>query len=365
MNEEDALLALHLVPNLGPVKIRGLINRFESAFRAIHAASEELQSVDGIGPEIARSIKIASRSGEWEAELRRVINAGAWILTQNDPRYPKSLRQIPNAPVLLQVLGTLTEADQHAIGLVGSRQCTFYGTECAKRFGYQLAYAGFTVVSGLARGIDTAAHLGALAAKGRTVAVIGSGLAELYPPENRVLAERIAKQGAIVSEFPMGYPPSAQTFPYRNRIVAGWCNGLVVVEAGLKSGALITANLAAEQGRHVYAIPGPIDRASSAGSNRLIQQGAKLITGAEDILEDLSDLFPALRSGKINTPKPEEPTGSPQETTLLEALADNERGIDELVEKTGLPPSQIGATLLALELKKKVQVLPGNWYRRI
>ncbi|MEI6714311.1 MAG: DNA-processing protein DprA [Verrucomicrobiota bacterium] len=365
MNEEDSLLALHLVPNLGPVRTRSLISSFGSANKALNASHQQLNQIQGIGPELVRGIQHAAQSGEWETELRRIINAGAWILTDKDARYPNLLRQLPNAPILLQVIGTLTEADQHAIAIVGSRQSTFYGNECAKRFSYQLAYAGFTIVSGLARGIDTAAHLGAMAAKGRTIAVIGSGLGELYPPENRNLAERITKQGAIVSEFPMGFPPTPQTFPYRNRIVAGWSTGLLVVEAGLKSGALITANIASEQGRQVYAIPGPIDRTSSAGTNHLIQQGAKLVTSCEDILEELQDMFSCLKNGTHPVTPKDEPPPSPQEAALLEALHENDRPIDELVEHTGLAPAQVGAALLSLELKQKVRSLPGQWYRRV
>ncbi len=366
MNEEDALLALHLIPNLGPVRIRSLLANFGSALETISAQQSALERAPGIGFETANSILRAAQSEDWVEERRRLLNLGGWVLTDQDPRYPLALKQIANAPILLQVLGTLTPHDQHALAIVGSRQATFYGTECAKRFGYQLAYAGFCVVSGLARGIDTAAHLGALAAQGRTIAVIGSGLAEMYPPENRLLAERIAKNGAVISEFPVGFPPSPQTFPYRNRIVAAWGSGILVVEAGLKSGALITANLATENGRQVYAIPGPIDRASSAGSNRLIQQGAKLVTGSEDILEDLQDLFPTLRNGSnTSSNSSNESPVSPQETALLEALSGTERGMDELIEHTGLPASQVGAALMSLELKRKVRALPGQCFRKL
>lgn len=366
MNEEDALLALHLIPNLGPVRIRALIHAFGSAMQTLRSGSDTLESVPSIGPDLANAIPRAAQSGDWMEERRRMLNLGAWVLSDQDPRYPEPLRHLPNAPILLQVLGTLQPGDQHALGIVGSRQATFYGTECAKRFGYQLAYAGFTIVSGLARGIDTAAHLGALAAQGRTLAIIGSGLCELYPPENRVLAERIAKNGAVISEFPCGFPPSPQTFPYRNRIVAGWSRGLLVVEAGLKSGALITANLAAENGRQVYAIPGPIDRTSSAGTNRLIQQGAKLVTGSEDILEDLQELFPSLQSGSlIKNDREDALTASPQEAALLQALDSSERAVDELIESTGLPPAQVGAALLSLELKRKIRALPGQCYRKL
>ena len=365
MNEEDALLALHLVPNLGPVRIRRLLSQFSSGKGVLAATPEALEAVQGISHEMAASIAAAGTNGEWEAEKRRFTSLGAWLLTENDPRYPACLKQLANAPVLLQVLGTLTESDQHAIGVVGSRHCTYYGTECAKRFGYQLAYAGLTVVSGLARGIDTAAHLGALAAKGRTIAVIGSGLGDLYPPENRAIAERIAKRGAVVSEFPMEFPPNPQTFPYRNRVVAGWSKGLLVVEAGMKSGALITANLALDNGRQVYAIPGPIDRSSSGGTNRLIQQGAKLVAGPEDILEDLQELFPVPRNGSRPDGGESDRATSPQETLLLDALKSTERAVDELIQSTGLPAAQVGAALLSLELKHRVKALPGQWYRRL
>ena len=192
---------------------------------------------------------------------------------------------------MLYVWGELTPADARSVGVVGSRQCSFYGTETAKKLSYQLATAGFTVFSGLARGIDTAAHQGAVAAKGRTVAVLGCGLNQIYPPENFALAERIADgNGAVVTEFPMGAPPDRTTFPMRNRIISGCSMGLLVIEAGFQSGALISANQAAEQGRTVFAVPGQIDRPGSQGTNRLIQQGAKLVMDAEDILEELTAL---------------------------------------------------------------------------
>jgi len=215
----------------------------------------------------------------------------------------------------------------------------------------------------LARGIDTAAHQGALAANGRTIGVIGSGLSDLYPPENRGLAEKIADSGAVVSEFPMTFPPSPQTFPYRNRIVAGWGTGSLVVEAGLNSGALITANQALEHGRLVYAVPGPIDRPSSAGSNRLIQQGAKLVTSAADILDDLQSLFPVknVPLGPVKT------TGdlSKEELAVLEALEEGESGLDMLVAKTRLPSSTLSSTLLALEIKRLVKQLPGQQFTKL
>jgi DNA processing protein len=235
--------------------------------------------------------------------------------------------------------------------------------ECAKKLSYQLAYAGLTVVSGLARGIDTAAHQGALAANGRTVAVIGSGLMELYPPENAGLAEKIAQSGAVVSEFPMTFPPSPQTFPYRNRIVAGWGSGLLIVEAGLKSGALITASQAIEHGRLVYAVPGQIDRPTAAGSNRLIQQGAKLVSSANDILDDLNSLFPAMAAAQPISNRAE--TLSADEKTVLALVDLSETSMDDIVGKSGLPTSKVSSTLLALEMKRLVKKLPGQLFVKL
>lgn len=361
MNEDLALLALHLVPNLGPVRIRRLRDHFGSASSALRATVPELAHLQGISTELAISIKNASNGDQAERELGQLSFLGGWLLSDENPLYPTALRQLHNAPVLMQALGSLLESDRHSIGVVGSRQSTFYGTEYAKRFSYRLASHGLTIISGLARGIDTAAHQGALAAQGRTVAVIGSGLGYMYPPENKVLAERIAQNGAVLSEFPFESPPNPQTFPYRNRIVAGWSTDLLVVEAGEKSGALITANLALEQGRQVYAIPGQIDRPTSAGTNRLIQQGAKLVTCAEDILDEMQELLRPSTNGSSKLPPL---LMAPEESLLLEALATGEKAIDDLVDVTGLSASKVSSTLLSLEMKRRVRPLPGQWWCR-
>src|SRR5882762_6980675 len=291
MNATEACIALNMLPTVGPVRLRKLLEVFREPQQVLVAKRSELRKVEGIGNEVADQISTWESTVDLAAELERVRDFGATVITQESPSYPRPLREIHAPRIVLYVWGELQERDHHAIGVIGARRTTHYGMESAKKLAYQLAYAGLTVVSGLARGIDTAAHQGALAAKGRTVAVIGSGLAKLYPPENTGLAEKIAASGAVISEFPMTFPPSPQTFPYRNRIVAGWGSGVLVVEAGLTSGALITANQALDHGRLVYAVPGQIDRPTSAGSNRLIQQGAKLITSAGDILDDLQILF--------------------------------------------------------------------------
>jgi DNA processing protein len=320
--------------------------------------------VEGVADAIADAIAQWEQQIDLPAELARIRDFGAQVITSESAEYPRALREIYNPPIVLYVWGTLTERDQRAISVVGSRKTSHYGLECAKKLSYQIAYAGFTVVSGLARGIDTAAHQGALAANGRTVGVIGSGLMDLYPPENLALAEKIAASGAVVSEYPMTFPPSPQTFPYRNRIVAGWGSGSLVVEAGLNSGALITANQALEQGRLVYAVPGPIDRPTCAGTNRLIQQGAKLVMSAADILDDLQSLLPApalVRNPLARTA----PELTPVERAVLEALAEGETGIDLLVSKTRLPTQQLSSTLLALEMKRLVKQLPGQQFARL
>lgn len=352
-----------MVPEMGPVRLRRLLEAFGSPQRVLLARADELQRVPGIGPEGASAIVHWQDAVDLQAELTRIAAFGANVLTAADPAYPPLLREIHNPPLVLYVWGQLTEQDRHALSIVGSRKTSHYGLECAKKLAYQLAYAGLTVVSGLARGIDSAAHQGALAAKGRTVAVIGSGLMNLYPPENLALAERIAASGAVVTEFPMTLAPDRTTFPQRNRIVSGWSDGLLVVEAGLKSGALITAGQAGEQGRSVYAIPGPIDRPTSAGSNRLIQQGAKLVMAAEDILDDLQILLP---EKPVLNPTPGRTIAfAGNEKAVYDAIEEEETPIDAIIAKSGLPPGAVSSTLLALQIKRLVKQLPGQHFVKL
>ena len=352
-----------MIPMLGPVRMRRLLDALETPQRILCAKSTELRRVDGVGPEVAESIAAWEQKIDLAAELDRVAAFGAHVITQSDPLYPPLLREIHNSPIVLYVWGALTERDRHSISIVGSRKTTHYGLESAKKLSYQLAYSGLTVVSGLARGIDTAAHQGALAAKGRTVAVIGSGLMKLYPPENQALAEKIAESGAVVSEFPMTVSPDPQNFPQRNRIVSGWSDGLLVVEAGLNSGALITANQAADQGRNVYAIPGQIDKPTSAGSNRLIQQGAKLVMSSADILDDLEMLLPEkpqLQSSPARTVQ-----FSENERAVYDAIGENETAIDTIIANSNLPVGVVSSTLLALEMKRLVKQLPGQHFVKL
>lgn len=363
MTDTEACIALNMVPNLGPVRLRKLLEAFETPQRVLQARAAELRVVDGVGQELAAAIAAWEQHVDLAAELRHIADFGAHVVTQASPEYPRELREIYNPPILLYVWGTLEPRDHRAISVVGSRKTSHYGLECAKRLSYQIAYAGLTVVSGLARGIDTAAHQGALAAQGRTVAVIGSGLMDLYPPENHGLAEKIAQSGAVVSEFPMTFPPDRQTFPYRNRIVAGWGAGLLVVEAGLKSGALITAGQAIEHGRLVYAVPGPIDRPTSMGSNRLIQQGAKLVMSASDVLDDLNTLLPPSAAAPAAGASA---TGlSADEAAILAVIETSETPLDTVVAKSGLPMPKVSSTLLALEMKRLVRQLPGQQFVKL
>ena len=221
MTGTEACIALNMVPNLGPVRLRKLLEVFETPARILLARASELKTVDGIGKEVAEGIATWESHVDLAAELKRIEDFGARVVMRDSPDYPRELREIHNPPIVLYVWGTLTPRDHRAISVVGSRKTSHYGLECAKKLSYQIAYAGLTVVSGLARGIDTSAHQGALAAQGRTIAVIGSGLMDLYPVENAGLAEKIAESGAVVSEYPMTFPPARENFPYRNRIEIG------------------------------------------------------------------------------------------------------------------------------------------------
>jgi DNA processing protein len=365
MNATEACIALNMLPTVGPVRLRKLLEVFKEPQEILAAKRNELRKVEGIGNEVADQISNWESIVDLGAELDRIREFGATVITQESLSYPRALREIHAPPIVLYVWGELKERDHHAIGIIGARRTTHYGVESAKKLAYQLAYAGLTVISGLARGIDTAAHQGALAAKGRTIAVIGSGLARLYPPENAALAEKIrAGNGAVVSEFSMEIEPDRQTFPMRNRIISGWSHGILVVEAGLNSGALITASQALEQGRSVYAVPGHINAPSAMGSNRLIQQGAKLVMDASDILDDLQILLPETKPSAEAAARPLPPL-SEEERRIYDAIEATETSIDDITEKTHLPSATVSSTLLQLELKRLVKQLPGKYFVKL
>jgi DNA processing protein len=366
MNAREALIALNMIEHVGPVRVRQLLESFGDPTAVLKASTLELQRVPGIGADTAAAISGWEQTVDLEGELRRINDFGCEVLVGSDDLYPPLLRQIYDPPIVLYVKGRLELRDRNGVALVGSRMTTPYGTETARRLAYQLAYVGVTVVSGGARGIDTAAHQGALQAKGRTVAVLGNGINLVFPPENLGLFERIAAQGAVMTQFPFNRRADKQSFPIRNRIVAGMTLGTLVVEAGLSSGALITANMAVEAGRQVFAVPGRIDSPQSRGCHDLIKKGAKLCEGAEDVLSEFEYLFPP-----TNRPLSPAETGvlpaielSEPEGRVYEAIEKGEAAVDEVIRRSGLPASTVSVALLGLELKRLVRQLPGKRFAR-
>ncbi len=361
MPPREAILALNLLPGIGPVRISRLLEAFGDAQGVLAASPSTLQRVDGIGPESAKMIAAWEDHADPSKELAEAEARGIAIITQDDEAYPRYLLQAYDAPILLYVWGKILPRDRHAISVVGSRRTSPYGVNATRKITYQLAHAGFTIVSGLARGIDTAAHESALAAKGRTIAIVGSGLARLYPPENLTLAEKIADgNGAVISEFPLHKPPDKQTFPMRNRIVAAWCQALLVTECPAWSGSLITANLASEYGKPIFAVPGPIDKPSSAGCHQLIRDGATLVADASHIIDDMGELPFGSQKDPAQEQQPATPELPPEEAAILAAMPPGEElAIDTLIQTTGLPSSTITASLFKLELRRLVRPLPG------
>jgi DNA processing protein len=366
MDAREALVALNMVEHVGPVRVRQLLEHFGDAPSILRASRQQLHQVRGIGEDTAEAIARWEKTVDLAGEIQRIADYGCQILTQADAEYPESLRQIYDPPIVLYVKGQLTAKDKNAVALVGSRQTTHYGLEVARKLAYQLAYVGVTVVSGGARGIDTAAHQGALTAKGRTVAVLGTGINIIFPPENADLFERIAAQGAVVTQFSFHRNADKQSFPIRNRIVAGMTLGTVVVEANLTSGALITANFATEYGRQIFAVPGRIDSPRSKGCHELIKKGAKLCESAEDILSEFEYLFPP--SNRAAAPNE---TGvlpsielSENEQKIYDTLGREEISIDEVIRHSGLPSSAVSVALLSLEMKRLVKQLPGKMFLR-
>ncbi len=367
MDSREAHVALNLIEGVGPVRARQLLEHFGEAPAILQASKSQLLQVRGIGAETAEAIAHWEKAVDLPAELKRIADFGCRVVVQSDAEYPASLREIYDPPIVLYVKGAMSPKDKNAVAMVGSRQTTHYGIEVARKLSYQLAYVGVTVVSGGARGIDTASHQGALAAKGRTVCVLGTGINIVFPPENAELFERIAANGAVITQFPFNRNGDRQSFAIRNRIAAGMTLGTVVVEADLHSGALITANFATEYGRQVFAVPGRIDSPRSKGCHDLIKKGAKLCEGAEDILSEFEYLFPA-----SNKPP------SPGETGVLPALelSENEQkafeslqtgdetSIDEVIHRSGLPSSAVSVALLSLEMKRIIKQLPGKLFVR-
>jgi DNA processing protein len=365
------LLTLSLVPGIGPRLTAALLERFGSAGAALRASAVQLCEVPYISPRLAELLTQALARSDVAAELERMDRHGVRLVALGTPEYPPALANIPDPPHLLYLRGTLTAADTSAVALVGSRHCTDYGRRIAARLAAGLVRAGVTVISGLARGIDGAAHRAALEAGGRTLAVLAGGLARIYPPEHADLARAIEASGAVLTEASMDQEPLAGLFPVRNRIISGLSKIIVLVEAAQKSGALITARHAADQGRTVMAVPGPADAASSGGCHELIRKGAILCRGAEDILEELHGVS-AMAAAEERTAAvpatPPTPVGPPpglddSQRRIWDMLTEA-RHLDQLVQGLGLAVPQVSGALMLMEMRKLVRRLPGNRYER-
>ena len=361
------VIGLAMVPGVGPLTHRALIAHFGTAGKVLKASESSLKAVNGVGPKLAARIAGARSEFDPEVELAECRHRGVRPIPRDHDDFPSSLREIPDPPALLYVKGTLRPEDHLAVALVGSRKSSPYGVRIAERLAASLARVGLTVVSGLARGIDAAAHRGALKAGGRTIAVMANGLSEIYPPEHDGLAEEIAEAGAVVSEMPMRQGPLAELFPRRNRIISGLCLGVVIVEAAPRSGSLVTAHHAMEQNREVFAVPGPVDSLGSRGCHRLIRDGARLVETADDILEELGPLVREIKPLDGGTPvrHPSELTLTDLERSILGLLDDLPKAADEVITRTGLTASQVMATLSILEMRRLIRRVPGNQFVRL
>ena len=375
-------LALALVPGLGPKLTAALLARFGSASAARCATANDLRAVPHIGEKLAASLADALRKAEIEPELRLMAEYNVRAVPLGFPGYPPRLAGVVAPPPLLYFRGDWSPSDENAIGIVGSRSCTSYGLRIATQLARGLVRAGFTVVSGLARGIDAAAHRGAMEGGGRTVAALAGGLSRIYPPEHAPLADEItAGRGCLITETPMVMEPQPGMFPARNRIISGLSRAVIVVEANARSGALITARHAAEQGREVYAVPGPVDSQASAGCLELLRTGARLVRSADDVIEDLRGLSTGQSGDRgqttganttptsvpsvplVREPPAPPPQLDPHQQRIYDALTER-RHADELARALDLAVGDLARLLMQLEMKKAVRRLPGNFYER-
>jgi len=359
-------LQLTLTTGIGPRTLANLLDRFGTASQALAASPQELAEVDGVGVMLSRRI----RSNEFREQALSVFSLcedkGIRILFPWESEYPRLLQELPDPPMLLYMRGQFVRTDAMCIAVVGTRGATLYGRSQAERFARSLARAGLTIVSGLARGIDAAAHHGALEAGGRTIAVLSSGVAEIYPPQHADLAERIAENGALISEMPPGSKPKKGMFPQRNRLISGLSLGTIVIEAAERSGALITARLAGEQGREVYALPGLVTTPNSRGCHRLIKDGAHLIQDPEDVLDELGPMVEGVVLSPEQTVRhAAELQLNDQENAVLQAIDVQPTDINAIVVSSGLPVPRVLSTLSVLEMRRLVRRVSGQLVQRV
>jgi DNA processing protein len=359
---------LNAVPSVGNRAIRRLVERYRSARAVFSQSGQELRNDGALTDLQLKSFSEFPSETFLVEETRKCARHGIKVITCHDSSYPDLLREIPDSPVLLYIKGDPDSLNTIGVAMVGSRSASVCGLTAGRRLAAKMAEAGLTVVSGLARGIDTAAHLGVLDVSGKTVAVLGSGLLRIYPAENTGLADRIvARGGAVVSEFPLDTRPRPHNFPRRNRIISGLTRGVIVVEAAARSGALITADFALEQGRDIYALPGSIDNPAACGTLELIKQGAKMVTCTDDVLEDYRERVrlelgkPALPAA-LDVPGPGELSG--EEGDLLSGMPSDKIHFDHLCQASGLPVNRISALLVRLELQHKIRQFPGKYFQR-
>jgi len=353
-------IGLSSIPGVGRVTVRKLVSHFGSPERALTATSAELKRDAGLSEKLAAAIAEFPWRDHAEQELAKALNSSVDLIAADSAEYPDSLRNTPDPPLYLYVKGSLRPEDRDAVAIVGTRKPTHYGATVTHRIAYELAAAGFTIVSGMARGIDTQAHKGALAAKGRTVAVLGCGIDVAYPPENKGLMEQISRCGAVVTENPFGTRPEAGYFPARNRIISGLSRGTVIVEAAEDSGSLITAQYALEQGRKLYAVPGNIGSLTSKGTNSLIKGGAALVEGTADILADLG----ANRPGERQATERPLPALTQEEEKIYRFITDEPKHIDSIMNECRSSAATLSGVLITLELKGLAKQLPGKYYVR-
>jgi len=349
-------VGFNIVRGIGPTRLRALLDYFGDVERAWHAPGEELRRA-GLDRRSLENMLATRSARDLDRELEKIAAVGAHLLTWESPGYPCLLREISDPPPMLYVKGMITEEDAWAVAVVGTRRASPYGREVTRRLTTALARSGITIVSGLARGIDAEAHWAALRAGGRTIAVLGCGIDQVYPPEHRKLAEEVIAHGALVSDYPLGTRPEGSNFPPRNRIISGLSLGALVTDAGVRSGALITADFAAEQGRDVFAVPGSILARGCAGTNALIRDGAKVVLGPEDILEELN-LTMVAEQAEARQVLPADAT----EAALLTRMSDEPTHVDELRQQVGLPIAQVTSTLALMELKGMVRQVGGMKY---
>lgn len=366
MNKEEIIkiLALTEIKEVGVVSIKKLLSNFGSAERVFDASVDELLNIEGIKLETAKKIKSFNEWNKVYDILKTCEKREIEIYSINDDRYPRLLREIHDPPAVLFCKGKIEEIDNFGIAVVGSRKLTDYGKRVTEKFASELSSFGITVVSGLARGIDSIAHNSALSAGGRTIAFLGSGVSVVYPPENKKLAERIVNSGALLSEFYPDEPPKRENFPKRNRLISGMTIGTLVTEASINSGALITAKFALEQGREVFAVPGNIISKNSEGTNFLIKKGAKLVQNIDDILEEIKPFIPSLKESHIKQESKKTVDLNEEERAIF-SLIESPLLLDDIVLKTKMNVSKIMEILLKLEIIGLIEKFEGKYVRRI